>query len=71
MKKIPIIPPLSALESALFTQEFGILISNAPKNETAKTTKIKKNTILNVGFVDISFNAFAPNVAVTTVPKSM
>jgi hypothetical protein len=31
--------------------------------------KIKKNTILNQGSVDKAFNASAPKIAVTTVPK--
>jgi hypothetical protein len=35
-------PPLSDLESDLFTIQLGRVISNAPKNEAAKTIKIRK-----------------------------
>ena len=71
MKKIPTMPPLSDALSALFNQELGILISNAPKNEIAKIARIKKKTILKVGLVDISFNTSAPKTLVTTVPNNI
>ena len=38
IKNEPAIPPLSAPESALFTQDDGRTISNAPIKETANTT---------------------------------
>ena len=71
IKNIPIIPPLSAFESALFTHLFGKRISNAPMNEKAKITNRTKKKILNHGFVDISLRTEAPNTAVTTVPSKM
>ncbi|MND81661.1 hypothetical protein D3C80_734650 [compost metagenome] len=43
MKNIPSIPPLSAFSSALVAHELGKVISNAPKNEAAKTTNTTKN----------------------------
>ena len=42
IKKIPINPPLFDAESALFIQELGSVISNAPIKDTAKTTKSKR-----------------------------
>ena len=44
IKKIPTSPPLSALESALFTQDLGIRISKAPMKEIAKTTSNAKDS---------------------------
>ena len=69
IKKIPINPPLLDTVSDLFNQELGNVISNAPINETAKTTnKIKKN-ILNQTLVDKALRAAGPKIAVTIVPK--
>ncbi len=42
IKNIPTKPPLSALESIFVAQELGKIISNAPKNESAKTTNNNK-----------------------------
>ena len=42
IKKIPIIPPRSALRSTALAQELGNIISKAPKNEIAKTTRSKR-----------------------------
>ena len=55
IKKIPIKPPLLEAESALFTQELGNTISNAPKNEIAKTINNKKKKILKYTLVDNAF----------------
>ena len=68
MNKIPIIPPLSACESTLLAQEFGSIISKAPKKEMAKTTNKTKKIMLNHGFVDNSFNASAPKITLTNKP---
>ena len=46
IKNIPKNPPLLEAESAFVTHVFGKLISKAPKNETAKTTRRKKKNIL-------------------------
>jgi len=46
IKNIPRNPPLLDAESALFTQVLGRVISNAPKNEIAKTTNRIKNNKL-------------------------
>src|SRR5690606_9419426 len=70
IKKIPINPPRSACLSTLFAHEFGNMISNAPKNEDAKTTSITKKIMLNHIFVDRAFNASAPKILVTINPKS-
>ena len=69
IKKIPISPPLSAFPSALFTQELGIRISNAPKKEIAKKMNIPKKIKFIQTFVDKSFNPVGPNKAVITNPK--
>ena len=46
MKKSPARPPRSALRSLLFTSQLGMVISNAPKNEAAKTMNTRKNITL-------------------------
>ena len=70
INKIPIIPPLSACLSTLFAQEFGNIISKAPRNEKANTTKSKKKITLNHTFVDNAFKASEPKTSVITVPKN-
>ena len=60
---------LSALLSTFVLQDEGSVISNAPKNEAAKITSIRKNSILNMAFVDKAFNALAPKISVTASPK--
>ena len=69
MKIIPTKPPLSALESILVAQELGNIISNAPKNESAKTTNKTKKIILKATLVESSFNASAPKIPVINEPK--
>ena len=68
IKKIPITPPLSALESIFVPQELGKTNSNAPKNEAAKISKTKKKIILNQTFVDKAFKASGPKMALTAKP---
>ncbi len=53
MKKIPINPPLLETLSALFTSQPGNVISNAPKNEMANTTKMTKKARLKKALVAI------------------
>ena len=50
-------------------QEFGNIISKAPRNEVAKTINKMKNIILNHTLVDKAFNASAPKIQVTNNPK--
>ena len=69
MKKIPIIPPLSACLSALFTHDAGNVISNAPKKEIANTTNKMKNTRFTHGFVAMSFSIVGPAIAATSTPS--
>ena len=42
MKKIPVKPLESDLESSLLTKELGNIISNAPRKEIPNITRIKK-----------------------------
>ena len=56
IKKAARVPPLSTFESAWVTQLFGRIISNAPKKETANTTKRRKNMLFGIQWV---LNAFA------------
>ena len=50
IKNIPIIPPWSAFLFILFNNEFGKVISNAPKNDKANMKNIKKNIKLKKAF---------------------
>ena len=68
IKKMPVNPPLSACWSALFTIQLGKTISNAPKKEAAKITKIKKKKILGNQCVDNQLAAAGPAITATKVP---
>ncbi len=70
IKKMPIMPPLSACASTLFAQAFGNIISKAPKNDTAKTTNNKKNSRLNQTLVESALSASAPKRKDTSQPKA-
>ncbi|GAL82774.1 hypothetical protein JCM19274_4088 [Algibacter lectus] len=70
IKKIPTSPPRSACESTLLAQEFGNIISKAPKKETAKTTNNIKKMILNQTLVASAFKASAPKIPVTAIPNN-
>ena len=70
MKKIPINPPLSAPESALFTHSEGILISKAPRKENANTMKTAKKIIFIQTLVESSFKPVGPIIAVTNKPSA-
>src|SRR5690625_3888224 len=51
IKNKPTNPPLSDLASILFTNELGKVNSNAPRNDAAKNTSIRKNRKLNTPLV--------------------
>ena len=70
IKKMPTKPLRSAWASILVLHELGKVSSNAPKNDTAKTTKIMKNMRLNQKLLAKAFSASEPKTAVTTEPKS-
>ena len=71
MKKMLMIPVVeSAFVSSLFVHEAGNTNSNAPKKETANKTSKRKNMILNIAFVDKSFNALAPKIPVISKPNT-
>jgi len=53
-------PPLSTLESAPVIHLFGRAISKAPKNETAKMTKSRKNIVFGIQCVLIVFVKSTP-----------
>src|SRR5690606_41923983 len=69
IKKIPTKPPRSACLSTLFAHEFGSIISNAPKKDEAKTTKITKKIKLNQTIVYKAFSASAPKNLVYIIPN--
>ena len=70
IKKIPISPPLSLAESALLIIQLGSVISNAPKKEIAKMTKMIKKERLKNALLDRSLSASDPNVIVTSNPSA-
>src|SRR5690554_5570007 len=70
MKNIPATPPLSESWSVLFAHEAGSVISNNPKNDSAKITKMMKKRILKNALVLMTFKASAPNIKVTDKPRA-
>ena len=50
-------------------QELGKVISNAPKNEAANNTKMRKNIIFTTALVLSALRAEAPKMRVTSNPK--
>ena len=60
----------SALLSTAFPHFEGSLISNAPKNEAAKITNIRKKRMLKIALVDKAFNALAPKINVIAKPNA-
>ncbi len=60
IKKAPVIPPLSAFESVLFTRLPGKIISNAPKNDSAKTKNNIKNSKFGIQWVLKIFPVLGP-----------
>ena len=67
---LPVIPPLSTFESALVTHLFGKTISNAPKNEMAKTINNAKKIVFGIQWVLKVFANPAPAlVRETIIPR--
>ena len=62
-------PVLRALLSNAVDQLSGKVISNNPKNDSANTTRIRKNTMFTTALVLKSFSADAPNAMVTNNPS--
>src|SRR4249920_2641943 len=56
MKKIPISPPRSVIDSDLLIHDEGSLISNTPKNDNPNKKNITKNMILKNHPVESSFS---------------
>ena len=50
-------------------QELGNVISNAPKKDAAKITKMRKKMMLTTALVLSAFNADAPKMIVTSNPS--
>ena len=69
IKNIPTTPPLSAFESAAFTQDDGNCISKAPKKDIPNTNSMRKKKRLNQTLVDISFNKLEDPVTTTSKPN--
>ena len=71
MKKMLSIPVvLLAVLSILLLNDWGSVISNAPKNEMAKITSNAKNSKLHHALVASAFMALAPNSTVKQMPRS-
>src|SRR5690606_24417331 len=70
IKNNPIKPLPSDFASILFTKELGRVISNAPKKDAAKTTKIRKKTKLNTPLVENAFSASDPKAIVMSMPNA-
>ena len=60
----------SALLSTALLHFEGKVISNAPKNEAANTTNIRKKKILKIALVDKALSALAPNISVMASPNA-
>ena len=69
IKKTPIKPPLYDLASTEFTKPEGNTISNAPKKEIPKNTKITKNRRFGIQWVLKKFAKLAPAKNASIVPK--
>lgn len=68
MKKIPTIPPLSAIESVLLDQLLGNVISKYPKNDNANMINTAKKKTLAIQLTDKSFSAVGPANTLISVP---
>ena len=70
IKKIESSPLVDeAFVSTAFAQRSGSLISNHPKNDSAKTTSNRKRKILKTALVDIALSVSEPKIAVTSSPN--
>ncbi len=71
MKKMLIRPVVrSALLSTPLLQREGSLMSNAPKNDMANTSRSRKNARLNTAFVARSLSLLAPKMSVIASPSA-
>ena len=61
---------LLALLSTALDHLLGSLISNMPKNDSAKTTSSRHRKILNTALVESAFRALGPKMAVTMRPRA-
>ena len=68
MLRNPVVLP--ARLSIWFDHDDGNVMSNAPKNEMANTTSIRKKNTLNTALVDSSLRALAPNARVIINPSN-
>ena len=68
IKNAPVYPPLSAFASDLLIIQLGKTISNIPKKEAAKMTKIRKNKTLGSQWVLSQLAKLTPSVTAITVP---
>ena len=70
MKRILINPAVeSALASILVDHDEGKVISKAPKNDIANTTRSPKKIRLKMALVDKLFIALAPKISVISMPR--
>ena len=67
MLKKPVVLPDLLLRAV--DHELGKVISKAPKNDAAKSTKIRKNMILTTALVLNALRAEAPKIRVTNKPN--
>ena len=67
MKNVPRSPPLSAPLSLLFTSLDGSTISNAPKNDAAKSMNTMKNTMFGSQWVANQLNMSAVTASPPTI----
>src|SRR5690606_23704817 len=70
IKNRPIKPFPSDFASILLTKELGSVISNAPKKDAAKATKIKKKAKLKTPLVERALSASEPKVIVISIPNA-
>ena len=70
MKNAPKSPPFSLSLSDLFTHLLGMVISNSPKNESAKIIKMTKNRTFGIQCVDIIYMASFPKIKVRSKPST-
>ena len=70
IKNAPNNPPFSLSLSDLLTHLLGIVISNKPKNDNAKTMNIIKKITLGIQCVDMIYMASLPNINVSNNPNT-
>ena len=71
MKKMESRPEVRSADASIrLLHEAGSFMSNAPKNEMAKTTRSRKKMMLNVAEVESSLSLLAPKMAVMIRPSA-